>query len=78
MVKYSEIYRGHEITISRERSNGGWTMTYYSIFRELDWYECLTDFTSDISTPLTEFAEELRERIDEELSSPQPWGEYGE
>ena len=38
-------HRGHTILVSREPCLGGWDMTYYSIYRESDGYECVCDFS---------------------------------
>ncbi|WP_447881907.1 hypothetical protein [Serratia fonticola] len=74
MNELEEIYRGHKITIGREMSQGGWEMAYFSIFRVADGFECLTDFTTDES-PLPVLMKELRDRIDDELTDNNPWGE---
>ncbi|HHL0959907.1 TPA: hypothetical protein ACQVH3_004681 [Serratia marcescens] len=74
MSELKEIYRGHEIWLSREKCQGGWEQTYYSIFRVADRYECLSDFTTDES-PLPELMADLKKRVDEELESPDPCSE---
>lgn len=70
-------HRGHTILINRERSLGGWQITYYSIFRESDGYECTSSF-SDSEDTLDDWVEILKGRIDNELTEEDPWGELQE
>lgn len=72
--KLSEIYRGHEIILTREQCLGGWEMLYYSIYRESDGYECACSFTEDDSD-LHTYMKSMREWIDAELASGDPWDE---
>lgn len=67
-------YRGYEIVLSREPSLGGDQNLYYSIFRESDVRECVSNFTSGAET-LDDFERYMKNRIDEELASDDPWGE---
>lgn len=73
-IKAQEVYRGHEITVSRERSLGGDLLLYYNVYRESDGYECVCDFTSGDDT-VSAYVRYMRERIDAELASDDPWGE---
>ncbi|MBO9380217.1 hypothetical protein GG804_25965 [Sphingomonas histidinilytica] len=68
------VYRGHEITVTRERCLGGWDQLYYSIFRQSDGYECTSGHTEDES-PVPVFVGYMKERVDAELADPDPWGE---
>lgn len=70
----TEVYRGHQISLSREDSLGGDELLYYGIYRTSDWFECAAGFTSDESD-LPTYMGYMRERVDNELSSPDPWGE---
>lgn len=74
ITKHTEIYRGFEITVSREESLVGYELLYYSIFRVSDGFECVSNFTSDDS-PLDVFTGYLRDVIDVELKESDPWGE---
>ena len=65
-------YKGHEITVTRERCMGGWDLLYYSIYREADGYECECGFTED-ETPIREYVGYMKERIDNELAEDDPW-----
>lgn len=67
-------YRGHEITVTRERCLGGWDQLYYSIYRQADGYECAAGHTEDAS-PLATYVGHMKERIDAELASDDPWCE---
>ena len=64
-------YRGHIISVTREKCMGGWSQIYYSVFR--DGRECTTGFTSDAS-PVREFIGHMKDRVDEELKLEKPWG----
>lgn len=68
------IYRGYEIDVYRERCMGGWSMLYFSIFRVSDGRECLASFTEGSDT-VSEYVGYMKERIDSELESDDPWGE---
>ena len=70
-------HRGHTILVSREPCLGGWNMTYYSIYRESDGYECVCNFSYGEDT-LDEWVQILRDRIDAELLEADPWGEGAE
>jgi hypothetical protein len=68
------IYKGHEITVTRERSMAGYSMLYYSVFRESDGYECDSGF-SDSDDTVKDFVDMMKERVDAELAEDDPWGE---
>lgn len=68
------IHRGYEIEAEREQCMGGWGLIYYSIFRVSDGYECASGFTED-ETPVKEYIDIMKERVDAELKEPNPWGE---
>ncbi len=69
-------YRGHVITVTRDRAMGGWMSIYYSIFRESDGYECISGFNPYDDTNLHTFMHLMRERVDAELADPDPWLEH--
>lgn len=68
------VHRGHDIQVTRERSMGGDTLIYYSIFRHSDGYECTSGFSYDDS-PVRTFFGYMKERVDAELKTDDPWGE---
>ena len=68
------FYRGHEIDVKREECMGGWSMLYFSVFRESDGYECLSSF-EDSAEKIGDKVKRLKERIDNELLAENPWGE---
>lgn len=68
------IYKGHEITVTRERSMGGWTQLYYGVFRVSDGYECTSGFC-DTSDSTRTFTRILKDRVDAELACADPWNE---
>ncbi|MBK1874621.1 hypothetical protein FE848_15450 [Marinobacter sp. 1-3A] len=65
-------YKGHEIDVSREKCMGGWSTLYYSVFND-EGRECLTGFEDSAESVRDKIAQ-LKERIDNELSSDDPWG----
>lgn len=71
------IHRGHKISVERQRCLGGWTMLFWSVFREADGYECASGF-SDSSDTVREMVTTLRERVDAELAEDDPWMERAE
>lgn len=68
------IHKGHEITVTREKSMAGYDMLFYAVFRVSDGYECTSGF-SDSSETIKEFTGIMKERIDAELAEDDPWGE---
>jgi len=70
----TENYRGYTIEVSREKCLGGWEMTYYSIFRDSDGFECVSNFSEGCDT-IEEWIDILKERIDNEHKENDPWDE---
>lgn len=70
-------YRGHRVQLDREECMGGWEMLYFYIERESDLYCCEASFTEG-EDDIDDFAGYMRERIDAELASDDPWGEHAE
>ena len=67
-------YRGHEIDAHREKCLAGYTLLYFSVFRESDGYECVSSYTTGDDTP-ADMIGYLKELVDAELASDDPWGE---
>ena len=67
-------YQGFQLEAHRANRLGGERLVYWSIFREADWYECDCGFTRSMD-PLRAFIRALKERVDRELGSDDPWGE---
>lgn len=67
-------YRGHEIDAHREKCLAGYSLLYFSVFRESDGYECVSDYTTGSDTA-RDMVGYLKARVDEELASADPWGE---
>lgn len=65
-------HRGHTIEVEREKAMGGWSMLFWSIFRDSDGLECDSGF-SDSDETVRELAGQLRERVDAELATEDPW-----
>jgi hypothetical protein len=65
-------YKGHEISVNREKCMGGWSTLYYSVFSD-EGRECLTSFEDSAETVKDKVAQ-LKDRIDNELASDDPWG----
>lgn len=70
-------YRGYEINVSRERAMGGWDNLYYSIYRESDQREMVSNFTTGSDT-VRDYVRYMKERIDAEHAEADPWGEAAE
>ena len=70
-------YRGFTLEAHRERSMGGDVLLYYSIFRDSDSYECASGYTFDES-PIRVYLNHMKERVDAELESDNPWDENDE
>lgn len=70
-------YREHEINVTREPSMSGAMLVFYSVFRVSDGYECTSGF-QDTSDTVREMVKFLKERVDEELASENPWDEHDE
>lgn len=68
------IYKGHEITVTREKSMAGYDMLFYGVFRVSDGYECDSGY-SDSNETVKEFTAMLKERVDAELAEDAPWCE---
>jgi hypothetical protein len=68
------FYKGYEITVTKDKCLGGWTQTDYSVFRTADGYECTSGF-EDTSDSVRDVIKSLKERVDAELKSCDPWGE---
>lgn len=68
------VYRGFIIDAFRAKSLGGDRLLYWSIFRESDLYECDSSFTTG-TDPVRKFIGYLKERVDSELKSDDPWDE---
>jgi len=64
-------YKGHEIDVSREKCMDGWSTLYFSVFTD-EGKECLTSFENSAETVRDKVAQ-LKERIDNELASDDPW-----
>jgi len=71
------VYRGHEIEVKREKCLGGWSELYTSVFRLSDGLECVCD-VEDSGEKVVDQVRYMKERIDEELASDNPWGEEAE
>lgn len=69
-----QTYRGHEISVTRERCLGGWDMLYYSVYRLSDGYCCVENF-EDSDERVPDMVRHMRERIDAELAEDDPWME---
>jgi len=71
------VYRGHEIEVKRERCLGGWSELYTSVFRLSDGLECVCA-CEDSAEKVVDQVRYMKERIDEELASNNPWDEETE
>ena len=71
------VYRGHEIEVRRAQCMGGWAQLYVSVFRLRDGHECTSFHTEDDSTEQA-YVGYMRDRVDAELESDDPWGERGQ
>lgn len=67
-------YKGHEIIVEKEVSSNKHGLMSFSITRKHDGYECLSSFENSAERPKNKL-KELMERIDNELSTYNPWEE---
>lgn len=67
-------HRGHEITVKREQCLAGNPRLYVSIFRLSDGYEC-TSFSEDSDEKIADMMRYMKERVDAELATDDPWME---
>lgn len=67
-------HRGYEINVTQELSMSGEVLLFWSIFRELDGYECDSGFSYGTES-VEEYTELMKQRIDAELSEDDPWME---
>jgi hypothetical protein len=65
-------YKGYEIEVTREKCMGGWGMLYYSVFTT-DGHECLSNF-EDSGETVRDKISELKELVDDEIKSGDPFG----
>jgi hypothetical protein len=70
-------YKGYEIKVTRERCLGGWDMLYYYIMRERDGWFCVDNF-EDSAEKVRDMVGYLKQRIDYELASDDPWSELAD
>jgi hypothetical protein len=70
-------YKGYTIEAYREDFMVGWPVLYFSIIRDEDGFECVSDF-EDSDERATDKIKQLKERIDNELKEDDPWGEKAE
>jgi len=68
------IYRGYTISVTREKSMAGYSLVYYSIFRNSDNFECTSGY-SDSADTVREWVKMLKETIDSEEAEKDPWEE---
>jgi len=66
------VYCGHEIEVTREKCLGGWSELYTSVFRLSDELECVCA-VEDSAEKIVDQVRYMKERIDEELASENPW-----
>lgn len=67
-----EVYKGFEITISREECLGGWENTYWTIIRQSDLWIFEDDFTEG-NDSLETIMEFLKAHVDDYLENPQDY-----
>lgn len=68
-------YRGHEIDVHRAKCMAGYSLLYYSIFRESDGYECTSGYEDSAET-VRDKVKQFKERVDNELAEADPWEEH--
>ena len=64
------LYRGFEVDAHREKSMGGDTLLYYSIFRESDGWEMTSGFSYGTDRVQT-FIKYMKERVDNYILHPE-------
>ena len=69
-----QVYRGHEIVVTRQRCLGGWDRLYFSVYRVSDGYCCEEDGENS-GEYIRDKVKQMRACIDRELASDDPWQE---
>lgn len=70
-------YKGYDIEVNRERCLGGWDMLYTTIIRQSDGYIC-EELAEDSADTVRDQIRYMKQRIDDELKSDDPWMEHGD
>ena len=65
-------YRGHEITVTREKCLAGYPLLFYSVFRESDGFECVSG-CEDSAETVRGLVSTMKQRVDNELKEDDPW-----
>lgn len=66
-------YKGFEIDVSREKSLGGWSQLYYSVFTPTG-YELVCGF-EDSDEKVKDKIEDLKETVDDYIKNPENYDE---
>jgi len=67
-------HKGYTITVDRSASQAGYSMLYWSIFRDSDDLECASGFEDSAET-VRSLTGLLKQRVDSEVQEPVPFGE---
>jgi hypothetical protein len=70
-------HRGYEIDVHRDRCLGGWTLLYYTVIRQEDGYIAVESFEDSAET-VRDMVRHMKDRIDAELATDDPWLERAE
>lgn len=63
-------YKGFDIDVNRQKSVGGYTMLYYSVFRKDDLWE-LTSGCSEFEDNIKEVMKDMKKLVDDYLNNSQ-------
>jgi hypothetical protein len=66
-------YKGFDVDARRDRSMGGETLLYYSVFRKKDGYEVTSGFSYG-TDPIPTFIKYLKDMVDDFIENPQDYG----
>lgn len=65
-------YKGFEIDVKREKSLGGWSQLYFSIFRISDGFEVMSSF-SDSDDTVKDMTGYLKDIVDDFIKNPKDY-----
>jgi len=66
------VYKDFDVDAHREKSMGGDTLLYYSIFRKSDGYEVTSGFSYG-TDKIVDFVGYLKDWVDDFIADPQAW-----
>ena len=73
----TKSYKGYTLEVYRDKCLGGWDQLYFSIMRDSDGFECVSNF-EESNEKVNDKMKQLKHRVDGEEKEVDPWGEQKE